>query len=178
MTAVEAQPAPASRATASRRSSTRPSTCSPRSATTGSPWTPSPRGQGSKATLYRRWNSKVSLVIEALLSQKGPDAAADTGTLRGDLLGAFCGMGGLTDERQMAVLGAVITAIARDAEFAEACRDRVHRPQDRDRPDASSTRARSAARSATTSTSTCSRRACRASSCTACSSSASRPPRT
>ena len=28
--------------------------------------------RASKATLYRRWNSKVSLIIEALLSQKGP----------------------------------------------------------------------------------------------------------
>ena len=31
-------------------------------------------------------------------------------------------MGGLTDERQMAILGSVITAIARDADFAEAWR--------------------------------------------------------
>jgi AcrR family transcriptional regulator len=80
------------------------------------------RARASKATLYRRWNDKVSLVIEALLSQKGPTVAPDTGTLRGDLLEAFCGMGGLTDERQMAILGAVITAIARDADFAEAWR--------------------------------------------------------
>ena len=80
------------------------------------------RARASKATLYRRWNAKVSLVIEALLSQKGPEAAADTGSLRGDLLETFCGMGGLTDERQMAILGSVITAIARDADFAEAWR--------------------------------------------------------
>ena len=80
------------------------------------------RARASKATLYRRWNAKVSLVIEALLSQKGQPVAPDTGTLRGDLLETFCGMGGLTDERQMAILGAVITAIARDADFAEAWR--------------------------------------------------------
>jgi AcrR family transcriptional regulator len=78
--------------------------------------------RASKATLYRRWNGKVSLIIEALLSQKTPDAAADTGTLRGDLLETFCGMGGMTDERQMSILGAVITAISRDADFAEAWR--------------------------------------------------------
>ncbi|HET9423483.1 MAG TPA: TetR/AcrR family transcriptional regulator [Nocardioides sp.] len=80
------------------------------------------RARASKATLYRRWSAKVSLVIEALLSQKGPEVAPDTGTLRGDLLETFCGMGGLTDERQMAILGSVITAIARDADFAEAWR--------------------------------------------------------
>ena len=78
--------------------------------------------RASKATLYRRWNGKVSLIIEALLSQKTPAAAADTGTLRGDLLETFCGMGGMTDERQMSILGAVITAISRDADFAEAWR--------------------------------------------------------
>ena len=78
--------------------------------------------RASKATLYRRWNGKVSLIIEALLAQKGPESAADTGTLRGDLLETFCGMGGMTDERQMSVLGAVITAISRDADFAEAWR--------------------------------------------------------
>ena len=80
------------------------------------------RARASKATLYRRWNGKVSQVIEALQSQKGPQVAPDTGTLRGDLIETFCGMGGLDDQRQMAVLGAVLTAIGRDADFAEAFR--------------------------------------------------------
>ena len=80
------------------------------------------RAKASKATLYRRWNGKAQLVIDALISQKEPMTIPDTGTLRGDLLGAFCGMGGLTDGRQIAILGSVITAMARDAEFAEAFR--------------------------------------------------------
>jgi len=80
------------------------------------------RAKASKATLYRRWNGKAQLVIDALTSQKEPMVLPDTGSLRGDLLGAFCGMGGLTDTHQMAILGSVITAIARDAEFAEAFR--------------------------------------------------------
>jgi AcrR family transcriptional regulator len=80
------------------------------------------RAKASKATLYRRWNGKAQLVIDALISQKEPHAFPDTGTLRGDLLGAFCGMGGLTDGHQLAILGSVITAISRDAEFAEAFR--------------------------------------------------------
>ena len=50
--------------------------------------------RASKATLYRRWNGKVALVIDALLSQKGPHESVDTGTLRGDLLATFCGVGG------------------------------------------------------------------------------------
>ena len=133
------------------------------------------RAKASKATLYRRWNNKVSLVIEALASQKGPPSVPDTGTLRGDLLEAFCGIGGLTDERQMAVLGSVLTAIARDADFAEAFRREFigpkiaarraiyeraqERGEVRDDVDLDAARARPR----------------RASSCTASSSSASRP---
>ena len=87
------------------------------------------QARASKATLYRRWNGKVSLIIDALLSQKGQVTVPDTGTLRGDLLDVFCGMGGLTDQRQMAVLAAVITAIARDAEFAAAFREQFIGPK-------------------------------------------------
>ncbi len=80
------------------------------------------RAKASKATLYRRWNGKAQLVIDALASQKEPMTAPDTGSLREDLLSAFCGIGGLTDPRQNAILGSVATAIARDQEFAEAFR--------------------------------------------------------
>ncbi len=80
------------------------------------------RAKASKATLYRRWNGKAHLVIDALISQKAPLSMPDTGTLRGDLLGTFCGMGGLTDQHQIALLCSVITAIGRDAEFADAFR--------------------------------------------------------
>ncbi|MDO9497193.1 MAG: TetR/AcrR family transcriptional regulator [Nocardioides sp.] len=80
------------------------------------------RARASKATLYRRWNDKASLVIDALLSQKGPVTEPDTGTLRGDLLESFCGMGGLTDTHQIALFASVLTAITRDEEFAEAFR--------------------------------------------------------
>src|SRR3954447_26367558 len=61
------------------------------------------KAKASKATLYRRWNGKVSLIIDALhqshqrhhYTEQGP---IDTGTLRGDLIAAFCGAGGLTDK--------------------------------------------------------------------------------
>jgi AcrR family transcriptional regulator len=87
------------------------------------------QARASKATLYRRWNGKVSLIIDALISQKAPLDAPDTGTLRGDLLETFCGMGGLTDRKQIAVLASVITAIARDAEFAAAFREKFIAPK-------------------------------------------------
>lgn len=88
------------------------------------------RAKASKATLYRKWDSKAVLVIGALLSQKAPMiASADTGTLRGDLLAVFCGTGGLTDHHQTALLGSVVTAIGRDAEFATVFREQFIRPK-------------------------------------------------
>ena len=81
------------------------------------------RAKASKATLYRRWNGKGALVIDALCSEKEVPQPPDTGTLREDLLTAFCGMGGLTDAQQVAILGSVITAISRDEEFAAAFRN-------------------------------------------------------
>ena len=87
------------------------------------------RARASKATLYRRWNGKVALVVDALLSQKAPVTCPDTGTLRGDLIAAYCGMGGLNDQRQTAVLGSVVTAIGCDAEFAQAFRSDLVGPR-------------------------------------------------
>ena len=57
------------------------------------------RAKASKATLYRRWNGKVSLVIDALHhhhQHDSPPVIVDTGSLRGDLIESFCGHGGLT----------------------------------------------------------------------------------
>jgi AcrR family transcriptional regulator len=87
------------------------------------------RGKASKATLYRRWNGKVALVIDALLSRKGLHESPDTGTLRGDLLATFCGEGGLTDHSAVATFASVLTAISRDAEFAAAFREKVIGPK-------------------------------------------------
>jgi hypothetical protein len=78
--------------------------------------------KASKATLYRRWSSKPELVVEAVCSHKVHPPPPDTGTLRGDLIAAHSGMGGLNDPRALAVLAAVVTAMARDADFAATYR--------------------------------------------------------
>lgn len=82
------------------------------------------KAKASKATLYRRWSSKANLVIDALRASKGPhEAPPDTGSLRGDLQEAFCGMGGLNDPDAIAIFSSVITAMGRDPEFAAAFRE-------------------------------------------------------
>src|SRR3954451_6745077 len=72
------------------------------------------RAKASKATLYRRWNSKATLGVEALARAKGVPACPDTGDLRTDLLETFCGLGGLTDHDAPSTLGAVLTAVSTD----------------------------------------------------------------
>jgi AcrR family transcriptional regulator len=89
------------------------------------------RAKASKATLYRRWNSKATLVVEALARSKGVPEVADTGDLRTDLLTAFCGMGGLTDHDTTATFGAVMTAVTTDPEFAHEFRRQVVEPKAR-----------------------------------------------
>lgn len=81
------------------------------------------RAKASKATLYRRWNGKPELVVAAITAHKGDVVVPDTGTLRGDLLEAYCGAsGGLDQPLAQSVLPAVVTAMARDPEFAEVYR--------------------------------------------------------
>lgn len=80
------------------------------------------RAKASKATLYRRWKGKPELVVAAIMAHKGEAVVPDTGTLRGDLLAAYCGHGGLNDRQAQSVLSAVVIAMGRDPEFAEVYR--------------------------------------------------------
>lgn len=80
------------------------------------------RAKASKATLYRRWKGKPELVVAAIMAHKGEPVVADTGSLRGDLLAAYCGSGGLNDPFAQTILAAVVTAMTRDPEFAEVYR--------------------------------------------------------
>ena len=87
------------------------------------------RARASKATLYRRWQSKQSLVVDAVIRSKQMDEQdlPDTGTLRGDLLGLWSrGKGNVEGSR---VLGVVITAMQTDEEFAADFRARFLGPK-------------------------------------------------
>jgi AcrR family transcriptional regulator len=83
------------------------------------------RARASKATLYRRWNSKLRLVIDALLTTKQAPDVPDTGSLREDLYAMFCGIGGMTDPEAVGTFASIITAVGRDPEFAQAFRTEV-----------------------------------------------------
>jgi AcrR family transcriptional regulator len=87
------------------------------------------RAKASKATLYRRWSTKATLVVDALKHTKSAPEIPDTGSLREDLRAAFCGMGGLTDSETVTGFCAVLTAITVDPEFAEAFRRDVLGPK-------------------------------------------------
>src|SRR3954451_25394846 len=65
------------------------------------------QARASKATLYRRWDDKPSLVVDAMVRAKqAPSVEAhDTGSLRGDLMSTFCGGHGMGQTDATGVLG-------------------------------------------------------------------------
>jgi AcrR family transcriptional regulator len=73
------------------------------------------RAHASKATLYRRWTGKQTLVVDALTrSHRAVDMPRpDTGSLRGDLVALFTGPGGLAS--QLSTKIAVVAEIYRRA---------------------------------------------------------------
>ena len=87
--------------------------------------------RAGKATLYRRWSTKAELVVDAISRAKGglQVAQSDTGELRADLIAICSPQGGLSDERALAVMGSVITALAHDAEFRDAFHERFVAPR-------------------------------------------------
>lgn len=89
------------------------------------------RARASKATLYRRWESKATLVVDALLRSKRslevPDI--DSGDLRKDLLAAHCGPTGKVDPDHARAMAAVLTALHTDEEFAREFRTRFLAPK-------------------------------------------------
>lgn len=88
------------------------------------------RARASKATLYRRWESKASLVVDALVRAKSTPHVEDhdTGSLRSDLLSTFCGKDGI-NKNSTDIMGAVITALSTDPEFAVAFREKFVAPK-------------------------------------------------
>lgn len=89
------------------------------------------RARASKATLYRRWESKPSLVVDAMVRAKQAPIISehDTGSLRGDLVSTFCGSHGMAHSEATGLLGSVITALSSDPEFAQRFRAEFIEPK-------------------------------------------------
>ena len=87
--------------------------------------------RASKATLYRRWSSKQSLVVDALTrshrAAEAPDP--DTGSLRSDLVALFAGAGGAAGKDATGLFGVVVTALQTDPQFAADYRAKFLAPK-------------------------------------------------
>lgn len=80
-----------------------------------------------KAAVYRRWATKIDLVVAAVQVLAVPPADPDTGTLRGDLLACALHYA-QPDVRSGRVLGSVLSEIGRDAALYEAARTSIGEP--------------------------------------------------
>lgn len=89
------------------------------------------QARASKATLYRRWTSKASLVVDAISRAKGlpPVEPPGTGSLRGDLLASWCGHDSWGAKLPMSVMAGLMTAVHADKELGDAFRDQFLGPR-------------------------------------------------
>ena len=103
------------------------------------------RAQASKMTMYRKWPSKAALIADALRWQaEGPrPAAADTGSLRSDLLATVDGIARSLDGEGRASLLNLAEAVRDDPELRELVRGQIY---DRCDADGAAVCARAAAR--------------------------------
>jgi AcrR family transcriptional regulator len=85
------------------------------------------RARSSKATIYRRWPGKAELVVQAVRRHAGDPVpqAADTGTLRGDLVAALAAMRASLAGQDAALIIGLLMATRRDPDLASAVRDQV-----------------------------------------------------
>lgn len=80
---------------------------------------------------YRRWPSKRHLVAYAIVSELGENPAADTGTLRGDLLSAVGTLWRAFRGPLGHALAGLVGDMAQDAALAASIRQRVLAPRRR-----------------------------------------------
>jgi AcrR family transcriptional regulator len=84
-----------------------------------------------RSSLYRRWSSKRHLVAYAVVSELGENPAADTGTLRGDLLSAVRTLWRAFRGPLGHALAGLVADMAQDAALASVIRQRVLTPRRR-----------------------------------------------
>ena len=91
------------------------------------------RAKAGKATLYRRWQSKADLVIEAVACMNrtdfDPADLPDTGTLRGDLIAMIRPHSIEDNERKLQVVGGLVSMLARDPHLVDAVEEAITKPR-------------------------------------------------
>jgi len=89
-----------------------------------------------RSSLYRRWPSKRHLVAYAVVSELGENPAADTGTLRGDLLSAVRTLWRAFRGPLGHALAGLVADMAQDAALGSIIRQQVLGPRRRSMRDA------------------------------------------
>ena len=84
-----------------------------------------------RSSLYRRWPSKRHLVAYAVVSELGGNPAADTGSLRGDLLSAVATLWRAFRGPLGHALAGLVADMAQDEALASSIRQRVLAPRRR-----------------------------------------------
>jgi AcrR family transcriptional regulator len=88
------------------------------------------RAKVSKATIYRRWDSKASLVVEAMRSCQFAEVEFPvTGDLRADLLGGLELFREIGTGSDAAIFHGVLMAMRQDPELARLVRERMMQPK-------------------------------------------------
>src|SRR5277367_2508356 len=85
----------------------------------------------ARSSLYRRWPSKRHLVAYAVVNELGENPAADTGTLRGDLLSAVATLWRAFRGPLGHALAGLVADMAQDAALASSIRQEVLVPRRR-----------------------------------------------
>jgi AcrR family transcriptional regulator len=84
------------------------------------------RCNASKATIYRRWPSKVALAVAATAALFPVPTVPDTGNLREDLVA--CGRAFIFEDSRMTVLANLLTAARHNPALRTAARDAIGSP--------------------------------------------------
>lgn len=77
------------------------------------------RAHCGKSAIYRRWSTKIELVVAAVRALHTTAPLPDTGSLRHDLIATALHYSG-DDERSAAVLASLLSELGRDAELRDA----------------------------------------------------------
>lgn len=85
------------------------------------------RAQCGKSAIYRRWSTKVELVVAAVRALHISTAAPDTGSLRNDLITVASHFAG-SDERSGRVLASLLSELGHDAELRDVAYRTIGEP--------------------------------------------------